>query len=75
MAVAYNDNIAVNNMVQSFQALRKAGVETELHIYATGGHAFGGNIMKPPVPLVGDWSHRLEAWMRYQRLLDPKKAP
>ena len=41
----------------------------------SGGHAFGGDIMNPPVPLVGDWSHRLEAWMRYQKLLDPKKVP
>ncbi len=73
MAVAYNDNIAVANMVQSFMALKKAGVETELHIYATGGHAFGGNIMNPPVPLVGDWSHRLEAWMRYKKLLAARK--
>ena len=75
MAVAYDDNIAVNNMVQSFTALKKAGVQSELHIYATGGHAFGGNILNPPVPLVGDWSHRLEAWMRYRKLLDPKKVP
>jgi acetyl esterase/lipase len=72
MAVAYNGNIAVTNMVQSFMALKKAGVESELHIYATGGHAFGGNILTPPVPLVGDWSHRLEAWMRYKKLLEAK---
>jgi hypothetical protein len=55
-------------MMQSFITLKKAGVEAELHIYATGGHAFGGNILNPPVPLVGDWSHRLEAWMRYKKL-------
>jgi acetyl esterase/lipase len=74
MCAAYNDGIAAN-MMQSFLALKKAGVETEIHIYATGGHAFGGDIMNPPVPLVGDWSHRLQAWMRYQKLLDPKKTP
>jgi acetyl esterase/lipase len=74
MCAAYNDNIAAN-MMNSFIALKKAGVQAEIHIYATGGHAFGGDIMNPPVPLVGDWSHRLEAWMRYQGLLDPKKTP
>jgi acetyl esterase/lipase len=74
MAVAYNDG-TVNNMMQFFMALKKAGVEAEFHIYATGGHAFGGNIMNPPVPLVGDWSHRAEAWMRYRKLLDPTRAP
>jgi len=72
MAVGYDDN-TVNNMVQSFQALKKAGVQVELHIYATGPHAFGGNILNPPMPLIGDWSHRLEAWMRYQKLLDFQK--
>jgi acetyl esterase/lipase len=74
MTAAYDDNIAAN-MVPSYLALKKAGVQAELHIYATGGHAFGGNIMNPPVPLIGDWSHRLEAWMRYQKLIDPKKVP
>jgi putative heme-binding domain-containing protein len=74
MCAAYNDGIAAN-MMQSFIALKKAGVPAEIHIYATGGHAFGGDIMNPPVPLVGDWWHRLEAWMRYQKLLAPKKAP
>jgi hypothetical protein len=43
-------------------------------IYATGGHAFGGNILNPPVPLVGDWSHRLEAWMKYKKLFEPNKT-
>jgi hypothetical protein len=71
---ASDDNITTN-MVPSYPALRKAGVQVELHMYAIGGHALGGNIMNPPSPLVGDWSHGLEAWMRYQKLLDPKKAP
>ena len=44
-------------------------------MYATGGHGFGYNLMNPPVPLVGDWSHRLDDWMRYQKLLDTKTIP
>ncbi len=74
MAVGYDD-FTVNGMVQSFQALKKAGVQVELHVYATGPHAFGGNILNPPIPLIGDWSQRLEAWMRYQKLLDTTKVP
>jgi hypothetical protein len=74
MTAAWDDRIAAN-MMSSFIALQKAGVEAEIHIYATGGHAFGGDIMNPPRPLVGDWSRRLEAWMRYRKLLDPKKSP
>jgi acetyl esterase/lipase len=74
-AAAFDDNIASTNTLQSVLALKKAGVATELHLYATGGHGFGYNLMNPPVPLVGDWSHRLEDWMRYQKLLDTKKIP
>jgi acetyl esterase/lipase len=74
MTAACDDKIAAN-MLTSFIALQKAGVEAEIHIYATGGHAFGGNIMNSPKPLVSDWSHRLEAWMKYRKLLDPKKEP
>ena len=74
LCAAYDDGIA-NGSIQTFANLKKAGIPAEIHIYATGGHGFGYNLMNPPVPLVGDWSHRLEAWMRYLKLLDLKKAP
>jgi acetyl esterase/lipase len=72
-AVAFDDNLTATGTLQSAVALKKAGVPIEVHLYATGGHGFGYNLMNPPVPLVGDWSHRLEDWMRYEKLLEPKK--
>jgi dipeptidyl aminopeptidase/acylaminoacyl peptidase len=56
--------------IQSFLTLKKAGVPAELHIYATGGHGFGMRASNNP--LIADWSDRLAAWMRYQKLLDKK---
>lgn len=72
LCAAYNDGLA-EGAVQSFLTLKKAGVSAELHIYATGGHGFG--IRPSNNPLIADWSNRLEGWMRYQKLLDPKKVP
>ncbi len=71
LAAAYNDRLA-EGAVQSFLTLKKAGVPAEIHIYATGGHGFGMRASNNP--LIADWSNRLEAWMRFQKLLD-KKTP
>jgi acetyl esterase/lipase len=71
LAAAYNDRLA-DGAVQTFLTLKKAGVPAEIHIYATGGHGFG--MRASNAPLIADWSNRLEAWLRYQRLLD-KKTP
>jgi acetyl esterase/lipase len=71
LAAAYNDRLA-EGAVQTFLSLKKAGVPAEIHIYATGGHGFGMRASNNP--LIADWSNRLEAWMRYQKLLD-KKTP
>jgi acetyl esterase/lipase len=69
-AVAYNDNLA-DGTIQSFLALKKAGVSAELHVYASGGHGFG---MRPSnSPHIADWSERLKSWMQHQKLLDTKK--
>jgi acetyl esterase/lipase len=71
LAAAYNDKLA-EGAIQSFLTLKKAGVPAELHIYGTGGHGFG--IRQNNNPLIADWSNRLEAWMRYQKILD-KRTP
>ena len=41
MAHAYDDKRMLVNVVAFFEALRKAGVTAELHIFAGGGHGFG----------------------------------
>jgi acetyl esterase/lipase len=71
LAVAHNDGFA-EGAVRTYLALRKAGVPAELHVYATGGHGFGIRPGTPPP--VNDWTKRLEAWMRFQKLLDAKAA-
>jgi acetyl esterase/lipase len=70
LAVAYNDNLA-DITIQSFSALKKAGVPAELHVYASGGHGFG--MMASNSPHVADWADRLQSWMRHERLLETKK--
>jgi hypothetical protein len=69
LAAAYNDKLS-EGALQTFLTLKKAGVPAELHIYAMGGHGFG--IRTTNNPLIADWTNRLEAWMRYQKLLDRK---
>ena len=46
------------NSVVMFQALRKAGVPAELHVYAAGGHGFGVRRARPAhpgPPVAPDW--------------------
>ncbi len=67
---AYNDKLA-EGAVQNFLIAKKANVSAELHIYATGGHGFG--LRESNIPLIADWSNRLESWMRFQKLLVRKE--
>jgi acetyl esterase/lipase len=71
--VVAGDDYLSEGTVMSYLALKRAMVPAELHVYETGGHGFGGNIIHPPDrPLVTDWLNRLEAWLRYRKLLDPR---
>jgi acetyl esterase/lipase len=69
LVVADNDGFA-EGTVRTYLALRKAGVKAELHVYANGGHGFGLRAKTPPP--VSDWTDRLEAWLRFQKLLQRK---
>jgi acetyl esterase/lipase len=51
----------VENSLVYFEALKKAGVPAEMHIYAQGGHAFGSRKTKFPVT---DWPELVEKWLR-----------
>jgi acetyl esterase/lipase len=44
-----------------YNALQKAGVPAEMHLYATGGHAFGLRPTKSPITR---WPSLAEGWMR-----------
>jgi acetyl esterase/lipase len=59
---AENDPVDdVENSLVYFAALKKAGVPTEMHIYAEGNHAFG--LRPTKLPITG-WPHLVETWLR-----------
>ena len=67
IAQAWDDPVdPVCNSLMYASALDKAGVSTELHLFAKGGHAFG--LRKSDQP-VGAWPQLVERWMTQMRLL------
>ncbi|MGL4462110.1 MAG: alpha/beta hydrolase [Planctomycetia bacterium] len=66
-AHALDDHSSPDNSIAVFQALRKVGVPTELHIYTTGGHGFG---LRPTVHPCHTWPDRAVDWMKSRGQLD-----
>ena len=50
----------VNQSLAYYMALKKAGVPVEMHLYATGGHAFG--LRRTALPITG-WPRLVETWL------------
>jgi acetyl esterase/lipase len=45
--------------------LKAAGIQTEVHVYATGGHGFGINPnTRNPSPAATSWQLRLGDWLK-----------
>lgn len=63
---AADDRVDPNYSVRYFQALEKADIPAELHIYAEGGHGFG--LLERGLPVSG-WPLRLKDWLRRQGLI------
>ena len=53
---------SINNSLVYYLALRKAGVPTEMHLFAKGGHAFG--LRHDPAKPASDWPRLAERWLR-----------
>ena len=51
----------VNQSLVYYIALKDAGVPTEMHLYADGGHAFGLRRTKDPIT---EWPQLVEKWLR-----------
>ena len=51
----------VENSLAYYSALRKAGVSAEMHLFVTGGHAFG---LRPTESPITRWPRLAEAWLR-----------
>ncbi len=51
----------VNDSLSYYIALKNAGVQVEMHLYAQGGHAFGLRRTKFPITA---WPQLVETWLR-----------
>jgi acetyl esterase/lipase len=58
--------VPVENAVEFFTALKKAGVPAEMHIYAHGKHGVG---LGTTDPILATWPARLADWLRGRGLL------
>jgi len=59
---AEDDHVdSVYDSLAYFIALQKAGVPTEMHLYAHGGHAFGLRPTKHPIT---EWPFLVERWLK-----------
>jgi acetyl esterase/lipase len=58
--------VVPENSILFYQALRKAKVPAELHIYEKGPHGVG---LAPKDPVLSTWPDRLAAWMKGRGLL------
>lgn len=54
------------NSILFYQALRKAGVPCEMHIYELGKHGVG---LAPKDPVLSTWPDRLAAWLKVRGVL------
>lgn len=63
---AADDRISPLGSSALFEALETAGVPSELHIFATGGHGYG---LRPTESPVTHWPNRAVKWMREEGLL------
>ena len=61
MALANNDQMAVDSSLALYRIWQAAGHSAELHIYAQGGHGFGMNTQQLPadhwIDAFADWLH------------------
>jgi acetyl esterase/lipase len=63
--VSYGGAISENSAI-TYLALKRAGIPTELHIYATGDHDFG---VRQNEKLPSSWTQLCVNWLRNQNLL------
>ncbi len=61
VATEEDKTVPVENTLMYYQALRKAGVDAELHVWPKGPHGFG---MRNDLPGPSSWSDRCEEWLR-----------
>ena len=60
----------VKHSLTYYAALQAAGVPSELHLYAQGGHAFG---IRPTQRPISRWPGLLEQWLHTIAVLEPQE--
>lgn len=60
-----DQTVPVENSINFYLALRRAGVPAEMHIYQKGKHGVG---LAPDDPVLRTWPNRLADWLRVQGL-------
>jgi acetyl esterase/lipase len=69
----FNDQtVPVEQGLRFYDALVKAGVPSEMHIFANGPHGVG---LGGSDASLEQWPNLLDAWLRANGLLSPKSAP
>ncbi len=69
---AEDDHVdGVEQPLAYYVALQKAGVPTEMHLYAQGGHAFGLRTSKLPI---AQWPRLVETWLGTIGMVDTAPA-
>lgn len=63
-----DQSVPVENSVLFFQALTRAGVPAELHVFERGAHGMG---MRAGLGTASDWPKAAAAWLRHRGLLAP----
>ena len=64
---AEDASVPVENSLMFYEALRRTGVPTEMHVYEKGAHGFGTTA---GLGTTSEWPKRLEEWLRSRGLLD-----
>ena len=69
---AEDDHVdGVEHSLAYYVALQKAGVPTEMHLYAQGGHAFG---LRPSKLPIAQWPRLVETWLGTIGMVDATPA-
>jgi endo-1,4-beta-xylanase len=71
MLCADNDRGPSTALATLYPMLKQAGVSTEVHVYASGGHGFGIRETPKQNPVATSWQVRFSDWMADQGLLKP----
>ena len=60
--------VPVQNSLLFYDALKRNGVQAEMHVFEYGGHGFG---LAPKDPVLAAWTTICESWMRRHGWLNP----